>query len=203
MGKNKKRALNAKRTKPKTNGDCPTTCPSAPSARAPEKDSARWNTLMLEYVRMVVSFIEARSVSQTEIVQMLQRVLRQHTMVHRRKIDHAVTWLHEKSSLRVDRMAKDVELSSLDLRFEGYRMKMRLSKSGFWLRLPNAASRSCYMEVEAVQVGLFFTLIHKPIAKNDPHHFLSGLQRVGFFPKNAHLTAALIDGSPRTATSST
>jgi hypothetical protein len=50
---------------------------------------------MLEYVRMVVSLIEARSVSQTEIVQMLQRVLRQHTMVGRRKIDHAVTWLHE------------------------------------------------------------------------------------------------------------
>lgn len=50
---------------------------------------------MLEYVRMVVSLIEARSVSQTEIVQMLQRVLRQHTMVRRRKIDHAVTWLHE------------------------------------------------------------------------------------------------------------
>lgn len=95
VGKNKKRALNAKRTKPKTDGDCPTTCPSAPSARAPEKDSARSNTLMLEYVRMVVSLIEARSVSQTEIVQMLQRVLRQHTMVRRRKIDHAVTWLHE------------------------------------------------------------------------------------------------------------
>jgi hypothetical protein len=26
---------------------------------------------------------------------MLQRVLRQHTMVCRRKIDHAVMWLHE------------------------------------------------------------------------------------------------------------
>ena len=53
--------------------------------------------MMLEYVRMVVSFIEARSVSQTEIVRMLpESFLRQHTMVHRRKIDHAVTWLSEK-----------------------------------------------------------------------------------------------------------
>ena len=29
IGKNKKRALNAKRTKPKTNGDRPTACPAA------------------------------------------------------------------------------------------------------------------------------------------------------------------------------
>ena len=87
VGKNKKRALNGKRTKPKTHGDRPAACRSAPSAR--------WNTLMLEYVRMVVSLIEARSVSRTEILQMLQRVLRQHTLVRLRKIDHAVIWLHE------------------------------------------------------------------------------------------------------------
>jgi hypothetical protein len=95
VGKNKKRALNGKRTKPKTHGDCPAACPSAPSARALENGSARCNTLMLEYVRMAVSLIEARSVSRTEILQMLQRVLRQHTLVRLRKIDHAVIWLHE------------------------------------------------------------------------------------------------------------
>ena len=50
---------------------------------------------MLEYVCMVVSLIEARSVSRTEIVQMLQRVLRQHTLVRLGKIDHAVIWLQE------------------------------------------------------------------------------------------------------------
>ena len=48
---------------------------------------------MLEYVRLLVSLIEARSVSPTEIVQMLQRVLRQHSLGRRRKIDHAVIWL--------------------------------------------------------------------------------------------------------------
>jgi hypothetical protein len=95
VGKNKKRALNGKRTKPKTHGHCPAAGPSAPSARAPENGSARWNTLMLEYVRMVVSLIESRSVSRTEILQMLQRVLRQHTLVRLRKIDHAVIWLRE------------------------------------------------------------------------------------------------------------
>ena len=50
---------------------------------------------MLEYVRMFVSLIEARSVSRAEILEMLQRVLRQHTLVRLRKIDHAVIWLQK------------------------------------------------------------------------------------------------------------
>ena len=50
---------------------------------------------MLEYVRMVVSLIEARSVSRTEILQMLQRVLRQHSLGELRRVDHAVIWLQE------------------------------------------------------------------------------------------------------------
>ena len=50
---------------------------------------------MLEYVRLLVSLIEARSVSRTEIVQMLQRVLRQHSLGRLRRIDHAVNWLQE------------------------------------------------------------------------------------------------------------
>jgi hypothetical protein len=94
LGKNKKRALNARRRRrPKADGDRPTSCPG--SVPVPENSSARWNPLMLEYVRMVVGLIEARSVSRTEILQMLNRVLRQHSVVRRRKIDHAVFWLHE------------------------------------------------------------------------------------------------------------
>ena len=89
-GKKKKRALNGKRAKLKSEGDCRSACPAAL-----ESDSARWNGLMLEYVRMLVSLIEARSVSRTEIVQMLQRVLRQHSLGRRRKVDHAVIWLQE------------------------------------------------------------------------------------------------------------
>ena len=50
---------------------------------------------MLEYVRMLISLIEARAVSLTEIVQMLHRVLRQHSVVRRRKINHALIWLQE------------------------------------------------------------------------------------------------------------
>lgn len=81
IGKKKKQALNGKRAKPKSEGNRPAT--------------GRWDPLMLEYVRMLVSLIEARSVSLTEIVQMLQRVLRQHSLGRRRRIDHAVNWLQE------------------------------------------------------------------------------------------------------------
>ena len=91
VGKQKKRALNGKRTRPKADSDRPAACPS------PENSgSVKWNPRMLAYVRMVVSLIEARAVSRTEIVQMLQRVWRQRTMVRRRKIDQAVSWLHEQ-----------------------------------------------------------------------------------------------------------
>lgn len=94
VGKNKKRALNAKRRRRKTEGKRrPTACPA--SASAVENGSARWKPLMVEYVRVLVSLIEARSVSRIEIVQMLQRVLRQHTLGRRRKIDQALIWLQE------------------------------------------------------------------------------------------------------------
>ena len=61
----------------------------------PESSSARWNPLLLEYVRMVVSLIEGRPVSLAEILEMLRTFLRQHSLRRRRKIDHAVAWLHE------------------------------------------------------------------------------------------------------------
>jgi len=51
-----------------------------------------------------------------------------------------------------------------------------------------------YVEVEPVQVGLFFTLMHKR-HKNKPTLITSnlGFSEWGAFLKNAHLTAALID----------
>lgn len=89
IGKKKKRALNGKRAKPKSEGDRPAACPAG------ESGSVQWSRPMLEYVRMLISLIEARAVSLTEIVQMLQRVLRQHSVGRRRKIDHALIWLQE------------------------------------------------------------------------------------------------------------
>jgi len=90
IGKKKKQALNGKRAKPRSEGNRLRACPAGL-----ESSSAGWNRLMLEYVRLLVSLIEARSVSRAEILQMLQRVLRQHSLGRRRKIDHAVIWLQK------------------------------------------------------------------------------------------------------------
>jgi predicted HTH domain antitoxin len=48
---------------------------------------------LVEYVRRVVSLIERRRVSLGEIWEMLARVLRQHMMVRRKKVDQVVAWL--------------------------------------------------------------------------------------------------------------
>lgn len=48
---------------------------------------------LVEYVRRVVSLIERRRVSLEEIWEMLARVLRQHMMVRRKKVDQVVAWL--------------------------------------------------------------------------------------------------------------
>jgi hypothetical protein len=50
---------------------------------------------VVEHVRVVVSLIEGRRMSLEEILQMLTEVLRQHSLARRRKIDQAVSWLHE------------------------------------------------------------------------------------------------------------
>ena len=92
IGKKKKQALNGKRAKPRSDGSRPA---ARPAAAELESGSGQWNQLMLEYVRLLVSLIEARSVSRAEILQMLQRVLRQHSLGRGRKIDHAVNWLQE------------------------------------------------------------------------------------------------------------
>ena len=48
---------------------------------------------LIEYVRRVVSRIERRRVSLAEIGEMLARILRQHMMVRRPKIDQVIAWL--------------------------------------------------------------------------------------------------------------
>jgi hypothetical protein len=44
---------------------------------------------------MVIGLMEGRPVSGEEIREMLERVLRQHSMVRRRPIDHIIEQLHE------------------------------------------------------------------------------------------------------------
>jgi hypothetical protein len=84
-GKAKKRALNARRRK--------TPLPPPPRALA-AAPPLPWPRGIVEYVRVVVGLIEGRKVLLSEIVEMLQRTLRQHRMVRRRRIDQGVAWLN-------------------------------------------------------------------------------------------------------------
>jgi hypothetical protein len=54
-----------------------------------------WPTPLLVYLRMVISLIEERPVSGEEILAMLEKVLRQHSIGRQRKIDHIIERLHE------------------------------------------------------------------------------------------------------------
>ncbi len=82
-GKVKKQALNARRRQ-------------TPVPPPPKPTALPWPRPILDYVRVVVSLIEGRKVGVSEIVEMLQRTLRQHRMVRRRRIDQGVAWLHAR-----------------------------------------------------------------------------------------------------------
>jgi len=51
----------------------------------------------VRYLRMVISLIEGRRVSTVEILKMLARVLRQHSIVRRRRIDYVLQYLNERA----------------------------------------------------------------------------------------------------------
>ena len=85
-GQTKKRQQNGKRR------------PAVPPAQPPQQATeapGQWPAPMVEHVRVVVSLIEGRRVSRGEVLEMLERVLRQHSLGRRRKIDHTVAWLNE------------------------------------------------------------------------------------------------------------
>jgi hypothetical protein len=52
---------------------------------------------MVRYLRMVISLIENRRVSAAEILEMLARVLRQHRMARRRRIDYVLQYLNQRA----------------------------------------------------------------------------------------------------------
>lgn len=83
-GKDKKRDLNARRRK------------SLPPPAPPEPAPLAWPRPILEYVGVVVSLIEGRQVGLWEVVEMLERMARQHRMVRRRRIDQGVAWFNEQ-----------------------------------------------------------------------------------------------------------
>ena len=84
-GKRKRRQQNARRRKP---------LPTPRPALSPEA-SFPWPRPIVEYVRMVATLIEGYQVSLAEVVEMLRRVLRQHSIVRTRRIDQIIAQLHE------------------------------------------------------------------------------------------------------------
>lgn len=83
-GKAKKKMQNGKRAKNTVSADI---------AATPE--ALEFPADMVGYVAMVASLIEGRPVSEQEIVGMLMRVMRQHSMARRRRIDYVVAELQK------------------------------------------------------------------------------------------------------------
>ena len=71
--------------------------------REPERTSlpgsgkGEWDAGIVAHVRMVTSLIEARRVSRDEILKMLARALRQHSLGRVRRIDYIVRQLNKAS----------------------------------------------------------------------------------------------------------
>jgi hypothetical protein len=92
-GKRKKSDLNQRRPRQY----CPPkSAPKPPRARPARRRRPRWNPQMVEYVRMVASLIEGRRISRGQVLRMLARKMRQHTLCRRRQIDQTVAWLQEE-----------------------------------------------------------------------------------------------------------
>ena len=82
-GKVKKQALNARRRK----------TPRPPALPSPVIPGLR---PFLEYLCVMLGLIEGRPVQLWEVIEMLERTVRQHRMVRMRRIDQGVAWLHEQ-----------------------------------------------------------------------------------------------------------
>ena len=63
----------------------------------PSREEIRWDAGIVDYVRMVTSLIEGRRVSRQEILEMLIRALRQHSIVRRRRVDYVLAYLKENA----------------------------------------------------------------------------------------------------------
>ena len=88
-GKGKKSALNQRRK-----SQFP-----APAVPEPPEQPQPWMEvppLLVQYVQRVVSGIEGRPVSRAEILAMLGKEKRQHSMVRQRRVDQIIGALHER-----------------------------------------------------------------------------------------------------------
>ena len=91
-GKKLKSIQNQKRRKQSPKRDAGQPAPD-PRGSDPAASQSQWVGALVEHVRVVSSLIEGRRVSRSEILRMFVRVLRQHTIGRRSRIDHIVWWL--------------------------------------------------------------------------------------------------------------
>ena len=70
--------------------------PPKPNRAIREANSSPWPTSLLGHVQMVVSLIEGRPVSRQELLSLLEKIVRQHSLGQRRKIDQTLAWLKEQ-----------------------------------------------------------------------------------------------------------
>ena len=85
-GKVKRKMQNGKRAQGGVPADA-----NPPTPAAPEFPAG-----MVGYVAMLASLIEGRPVSEEEIVRMLLRAMRQHSMARRRRMDYVVAQLNQQ-----------------------------------------------------------------------------------------------------------
>ena len=101
-GKRAKKNLNQRRCRlPPRQAQRPTTTLPKRPTRRPKPPAAKGNSVppnpgIVQHVRMVVSLIEGRAISRRQVLLMLAKILRQHTLMRRRRIDHAVLWLKKR-----------------------------------------------------------------------------------------------------------
>jgi hypothetical protein len=91
-GKKRKSRLNQRRPSKVSVARPPRAAPKLPE---PQPRPGPWPRPVVEHVRMVASLIEGWRVSRRQVLEMLARVLRQHSICRRRKIDQTVAWLNE------------------------------------------------------------------------------------------------------------
>jgi len=90
-GKIKKKMQNGRRCKSKAHIHCAK--PPDEARRELGVDGRSWDAGMVGYVRMVTSLIEGRRVGLGEIMEMLARAVRQHSIARRRRMDYVMAYL--------------------------------------------------------------------------------------------------------------
>jgi hypothetical protein len=93
-GKVKKKIQNGKRSHGKAQTDHNRQLQRGPQL---ERDGVLLDAVMVGYVRMVTSLIEARRVSADEILEMLVRTMRQHSIARRRRMDYVLAHLKKNA----------------------------------------------------------------------------------------------------------